>query len=102
MFPLIFALHPLEEACAPREAGPETRQQHVVASLDAALADRLLERDRDRCARRVAVLVDVDGNPFEWQTDSPGRGVDDAKVGLMRDPEVDVFHRDPCGFANLV
>src|ERR1700680_3641558 len=78
--PMSSLLCPLHEGGAPRQAGTEPGEQHVVATLDPALANRLLQRKRDGSARGVAVLVDVDRHPVERQPD-PARG----RVG---DPEV--------------
>src|SRR5450631_4652306 len=97
-----FSLHPLEKARSPRQAGAKTRQQNVVAALDASLADRLLKRDRDRCTGSVSVLVDVDGDSVQRQSDPSRSRVDDLEVGLVRNPEIDVFHRDPGGATDFV
>src|ERR1700686_4564811 len=85
VIPMSPRLHSLQERGAPREAGSEAREQHVVALLDASLANRLLERDRNRRARCVAVLVDVDGDALDRQAEAARRGVDDPEVGLVRD-----------------
>src|ERR1700674_2040337 len=100
--PMSPRLHPLEERGAPREAGPEAGEQHVVALLHPALADRLLERERDGRAGSVAVLVDVDGDALERQADAPRRGVDDSEVGLVRNPQVDLVESATRLLANLV
>src|SRR5713101_6560454 len=77
--PMSWLLCPLQEARAPRQARAEPGQQHVVAALDAPLANRLFERERDGRARGVAVLVDVDRHSVERQPD-PARGrVDDPE-----------------------
>src|ERR1700693_4249492 len=93
---------PLQEAGAPCQAGTETGQQHVVAGLDTSFADRLVEGQRDRRARRVAVLVDVDRDALEWEPDAPRGGVDDPVVRLVRDPQVDVLQGDAGLLADLI
>src|SRR5437764_6529721 len=45
---------------APREPGAERDEHHCRSFLDATGLDRLVEGDRHRCARRVAVPIDVD------------------------------------------
>src|ERR1700682_2869154 len=100
--PMSPASGPLQEAGAPRQTGTEAGQQDVVAALDTSLADRLFERQRDRRARRVAVLVDVDRDPLQGQADPPRGGVDDAVVRLVRNPEVDVLEGHAGLLAHLV
>src|SRR6266581_5562959 len=93
---------PPQERRAPGQAGSESGQQNVVAAVHTAVADRILERERNRCARRVAVLVDVDGDAVQGQAD-PARGrVDDAEVRLVRNPQVDLVHRDARGGGDLL
>src|SRR5467141_762026 len=99
--PMSFASGPLHEGCSPREARSETGQQHVVAGFDATLADGLLQRQRDGRARGVAELVDVDGDPLDREANAPGGRVDDAEVGLVRDPQVDLIESDTGRLADL-
>src|SRR5438445_11602391 len=73
----------------------------MVAALDAAFANGFLEGQGDGSARGVAELVDVDRHPLHRQADPPGGGVDDAEVGLVRHPQVDLVERDTRGLANL-
>src|SRR5437773_12066857 len=80
VMPTSSALRPLQERCAPGKSRSEPGQQHVVAALDAAVADSLLQRQGDGRARRVAVLVDVDGHPLHRKPDAARGGVDDAEV----------------------
>src|SRR5258708_38138626 len=83
-------LCPLQERRAPGESGSESREQNMVTALHAARADRLVQRERDRCAGGVAVLVDVDRHALDRQADAACRRVDDAEVGLVRHPQGDV------------
>src|SRR6266568_5825370 len=93
---------PLQERRAPGQAGSESGHQNMVAAVHAAVPYRLLEGDRDRRARRVAVLVDVDRDAVQGQAD-PARGrVDDAEVRLVRNPQVDLVHRDARGRSDLL
>src|SRR5437660_4875785 len=94
-------LGPLQERGAPGQPGPETREQDVVAGLDATLPDRLLQRERDGCARGVAVLVDVHRDALHRQADPPRRGVDDAEVRLVGNPQVDLVEGDAGRGAHL-
>ena len=48
----------------PREAAADAFDQHVLAALDAAVADRDVERERNRRGRRIAMLVDRDHHAF--------------------------------------
>src|SRR5207249_5862784 len=60
---------PLQERRAPSQPGSESSEQNVVAAVHAAVANRVLERERNRRARRVAELVDVDGDLVQGQAD---------------------------------
>src|SRR5205085_10783322 len=62
---------PFQERGAPGQSRTEAGQQHVVALLDAVLAERLLQGQRDRRRGGVAVLVDVDGDLLHRQPDAP-------------------------------
>ena len=64
-------------------------------TVDAALVDRLGERDRHRRGRGVAVLVEVHEHPLHRQVEALGHRLDDPDVGLVRDEQVDVAGRDP-------
>src|SRR6266516_129636 len=97
--PKSFALGPLQERRAPGKSRPKAGKQHVVSALHASVADRLFERERDGRARRVAVLVDVDRHAVERKADAARGGIDDAEVGLVRNPEVDLVERHPRGLA---
>src|SRR5205814_3593696 len=100
--PKSYSLRPLQERRAPGKSRSESRQQDVVAALHAALANGFLERERNRRARGVAVLIDVDGDPFDGQTDASRRRVDDAEVRLVRHPQVDLVEPDAGRLADLV
>src|SRR6266851_2318860 len=86
----------------PGQPRAEAGQQDMVSILDASLPDRFLQRQRNRSAGGVAVLVDVDRHPVERETDAPRGGVDDPEVGLVRDPQVDVLECDARGIADLI
>src|SRR5690349_7370674 len=74
----------------------------MVTRLDATLPNGLLQRQRDGSAGRVAVLVDVDRYALDRQADAASGGIDDAEVGLVRHPEVDLVETDPRLRADLV
>src|SRR5260370_6822535 len=86
----------------PGQPRAEAGQQDMVSTLDTSLPDRFFQRQRNRSAGGVAVLVDVDRHPVERQADAPRRRVDDAEVGLVRDPKVDVLESDARGIAALI
>src|SRR5713226_6422845 len=94
--------HPRHQARSPCQPRAEAGQQDVVAALDASHSDGFLERKGDRRAGRVAVLVDVDRDALQRKADPSRSGVDDAEVGLVRNPEVDVIEGDAGGAADLV
>src|SRR5258708_38602949 len=99
---LINPLYPGHQTRPPGQPRAEAGQQDMVSTLDASLPDRLLQRERNRSAGGVAVLVDVDRHPVERQADPPRRGVDGPEVGLVGHPQVDVFERDTRGVADLI
>src|SRR6185503_407707 len=74
---------PAQQDAAPHEACAESREQDEVAGLQAALADALVERDRDRggggVPEPVHVLVDLLRIDLETLAD----GVDDPKIRLV-------------------
>src|SRR2546427_6355457 len=95
-------LHPGHQARPPRQPRAEAGEQDVVATLDASLADCFLQSQWNRGAGGVAVLVDVDRDALQGETDAPRCGIDDAEVGLVWNPEVDVVQRDARCAADLV
>src|SRR5258708_12760626 len=74
----------------------------MVAGRDGSLSNRCCEGQRDGRAGSVAVLVDVDGDLVQRQTNAPRRGVDDPEVRLVRDPQVDVLEGHAGSLADLV
>src|SRR5438477_130690 len=92
---------PLQEGGAPGQARAKTREQDVIAGLDPALPNGFLEGERDRCARGVAVFVDVDRDALDRKTDATRGCVDDSVVGLVRNPEIDLIEPDPSGLTDL-
>src|SRR6202171_3762275 len=100
--PMSLLLCPLQEARTPGQARTEPGQQHVVAALDPALANRLFQRQGNRGARGVAVLVDVDRDTVERQPD-PARGrVEDPEGGLVRNPQTSAPERHARRVADLI
>src|SRR4051812_10780240 len=60
------------ERAAPRDTGAQRAHQYGVALLDATIAQRFVERDRNRSARRVAVALDVEHETLEWNVEALG------------------------------
>ena len=83
---------PAPERGAPVEAGAEAGGQEQVAALDAPSRYELIEGDRDRAGRGIAVALEVfeDGIPVE--SEHVAGGVDDPHVGLVRDEPADARH----------
>src|SRR3954452_3619964 len=67
----IDALLPRHDAGAPHEAGAERRERDRVAGLQATLALGLVQRQRDRSARRVRDEVDVDEALLRGHAEAP-------------------------------
>src|SRR5580704_5703181 len=93
--------YPGHQTRPPGQPRAEAGQQDMVSALDTSFSNCFLERQRNRSAGRVAVLVDVDRHPVEREAYAPRRGVDDAEVGLVRHPQVDVFECDTRRVADL-
>src|SRR5712692_11623168 len=79
---------PTEEGRPPGKTGPEGHQHEEVAVLDAPVHERLVEADRHRGGRRIAVALDIveharGGNPVLL-----GNGLDDPEIGLVEEVEV--------------
>src|SRR5690606_38141439 len=75
---------PAQENRTPGEAAAHRLEQHEVALPDATVGDGRAERQRHRGGRGVAVQVDGDDDLVPGDAELPGRGVDDALVGLVR------------------
>src|ERR1044072_2774515 len=75
---------------APRGPAAERRHAELVALLQAPRTHALVETDRDRGRRRVAVAVDVHVDLLRRPREPLAYGLDDAKVRLVRDEEVDL------------
>src|SRR5690349_385429 len=84
------AKSPADERRSPREAAAHRLQHDEVAVLDAAVADGVVERERNGRRGRVAVPADGRNDLLLADTELPGAGVDDALIGLMRHEPVDV------------
>src|SRR6476619_7408844 len=84
------ALLPRDDARAPHEAGAEGGEADGGAGLEQAVALGLGQRERDRRARGVRHAVDVDGELVAREAELAGGRLDDARVGLVGDEEVEV------------
>src|SRR3569623_1958193 len=89
----------LEQAVAAVAARLE---QHGVAALDAAVAYRDVESERDRRRRGVAVFGHRHHHPRHRQIHFLGGGFDDAVVGLVRLQPVDLRLQHIVGAQGLV
>src|SRR5919107_6069760 len=84
------ALLPRQDPGAPHEARAEGGERDGRARLQAALALGLVQRQRDRGARRVGDEVDVDEDLLRRHAEAPRGRLDDPRVGLVGDEEVDL------------
>ncbi len=75
---------------APHEAGAQRGQRDGVAGAQAALALGALQRERDRRAAGVGAAVDVEHDLLGGHVQLGGGRLDDARVGLVGDEQVDV------------
>src|SRR5262245_57714268 len=81
---------PPDQRRAPGEAAAHRLEHHQIAALDAAIGDRVGERQRNRCGRGVAVAVERKHDLFGRKAELASDAVDDPLVGLMRHEPVDV------------
>src|SRR6185436_2162857 len=79
----------VEQRRAPGEAAADSLEHHGVAALDLAGANRLVEGERDRRGRSVAVPIDGGDQLLGCQLQLPGGALHDADVRLVRDQPVD-------------
>ena len=89
------ALLPAHDAGAPDEAGAEGGHQDVRPGPQAAVGLGALERQRDRGGRRVGAALDVEDDAIGRQPELGGGRLDDARVGLVGDEQVDVADLEP-------
>src|SRR6478672_8610684 len=83
-------LLPPREDRAPSKAAAHGFHQHEIAFLDAMLLKRLIERQRNRGSRGVAVPVERDHDLLGRYGKLLCDTVQDALVGLMRHVEIDL------------
>ena len=82
-----------EDRRAPGKSAAHRFQHDDVAALDSAILHRGVERQRNRCRRRVGVPVDRDHDLFGRQAELLRGGVEDSRIGLVRNDPVDVVGR---------
>ena len=75
---------------APGEAGAEGAEQRGLAGLDAPVAHRFVERDRDRGGAGVAVLGEVLDELLPRVAEPLGDLLDDVAVGLVGNDPVEL------------
>src|SRR5262245_17650271 len=81
---------PANHGAAPCEPGAERAAEHRLAIPHLPHTHSLVERDRNRSARRVRRALDVDEAALLGNARPLNHTVDDAEVGLVRDQPVDV------------
>jgi len=75
----------------PGETGSKSNESQMVADFRSALLQGFTKRDGDRGGGSVAIPVDVHEYLLVRDADIPGRALDDACIGLVRDEEIDVI-----------
>src|SRR3954449_11506400 len=84
------ALLPAHDARAPDEAGAEGGQRDGRARAQPPVGLGLGQRERDRRRRRVGDAVDVEDELLGRQPQLGGGRLEDARVGLVGDQQVEV------------
>lgn len=59
-----------------------------MSALQAAVTDRLVECQRNRSRRCVAMAIDGDDDPIAVESELPAGRIDDADIGLMRNQPI--------------
>jgi len=75
----------------PRTLGFPPEFPHAISVEE---ADVIVESDRDRCRRRVAVFFQIDHHFFHRHAEPLGKCDDDPLVGLVRDDQRDLIDGD--------
>src|SRR3989441_3339862 len=86
---------------APRKAAAHALQQHPLPGADLPGADELVERERHRRGRSVAVMIDGDDELFRRQAELARGSLENAHVRLVGDQPVDVLDRHVRGGQRL-
>ncbi len=90
----MLALLPAHDPRAPHEARAEGGQRDRVTRVQPPVALGLAQRQRDRRRRRVGDAVDVQRDALAGEAELGRRRLDDARVGLVGDEQVDVVDAD--------
>src|SRR3990172_12341740 len=83
---------PSEQGRAPGEPPPESGQQEQIAALEPPGPYRFVQGNGNRGCRGVADAADVHHNPLPGQAEPLGDCIDDPRIGLVGNKEVDVRH----------
>ncbi len=87
--PEAYAPSPLDDGARLGEPTTEDHHQDEVALLEAAAAVRLIERNRNRSGRGVAVAVHINEEAVERDLQPVGDGFDDADACVVRNNACD-------------
>ena len=87
------------QQCRPNgEPRSDRREKHQASLLQFAFLDGRMHGQRYRPRRRIAVPIDVDDHAFRTQPQPFGRRIDDAKVGLVWDEDINIGPLQPMPF----
>ena len=86
---------PPHQGTAPRHPRADRHHRDKIARLETARPVRLIEGNRQRGTRRIAVTFEVQPTFFDWNAEPPQHRFDNPGVGLVRDNVVDVGDRQP-------
>src|SRR6478752_1222171 len=89
------ALLPRHDARAPHEPGAKGGEADAVAGAQRAVAFGLPQRQGDRGRRCVREVIDVEGDALARQAELIGRRLDDPRVGLMGDEQIEIGRVQP-------
>src|SRR5216684_8392008 len=94
-------LLPAQQVGAPGEPAPARVEQYEVVVVDTVRFERLIEGDRDRRRRRVAVTVDVGKHLVRAEPQPLRDRIKDPDIRLMRNNQVDLLETHPRALDHL-
>src|SRR5690606_34809426 len=89
---------PLHEHGSPGQTGAEAAEKDRIAALDPAFPVRLVQSQRDTGRRGVAIAIQIVEDLVRIDAEVLDRRVDDPKIGLVEDDQIDVRQTETRAF----
>ena len=84
---------------APSETGAESNHQSQIAPLESSASESLIQTDRNRSRRGIAVFIHIDKKLVVTDIDTMSNSFNDPLVCLMGDDQLQVADIDSGFFA---